>query len=328
MGLLSFVSKLLQGGSLPDPFTQNPQAAELVASVKRADMSTTTPMLSGLRDDAWSDRAFFLDAIAPHCMPEVLDAWCQNDAQNPIAFLLRGVKHIDEAWEARGHGHAKTVSTRGRKLMAQHLGAAQEHLEAAAALDAADPTPHSYLISVAMGQSSSEEAGHHFQQAVERDGQHYPAHAAMLKVVCKKWGGSHEQMFDFARHARDATAEGGDLPLILVNAHIERWLYSYNFDNDVQGAEAWIGDPQVQQEAQHAWSISLGSPSYQPGPWTPHRRNEAAFWFYLVRDIERLRQEMSELHNVCTEVPWGWDHLRGSAVESYKAARGRMAGLK
>ena len=65
---------------------------------------------------------------------------------------------------------------------------------------------------------------HRFAQVVRRHPTHLVAHQQMLQFLCRKWFGSTEEMFDFARTAAAKAPAGSLLPELVVVAHIEHWL--------------------------------------------------------------------------------------------------------
>ncbi|MEG3634848.1 hypothetical protein [Micromonospora palythoicola] len=65
-----------------------------------------------------------------------------------------------------------------------------------------DTTARTFLVVSARGREvHPAEARRRFDEVVTRHPGHRLAHEHMLQYLCRKWSGSHEQMFEFAREA-------------------------------------------------------------------------------------------------------------------------------
>lgn len=297
--------KLAEGGDRATP-VGGAEAKALTKQVKAGDMSGLAAKLGGLREGAWDDRDFWLDAVAPAANEQVMEAWIAGGNELPLGHLIKGRAHIAWAWEARGHGTSDSVTDEGANLFEQHLMRAEADLMRAAELDPADPTPWAHLITVArgLGQGSGV-ARERFDQAMRRDPEHWTAHFQMLMVQCAKWGGSHEDMFAFAREVAGRQPEGHDLATLVIMAHVERWLY-FSFEDDSGGEKQYPKNTDNVQECLAVYQRSLGSPQARLRRSTIHARNIAAFWFFLTRDKARLRVEVGHIGNDYTQLPWGY----------------------
>ncbi|HMI93341.1 MAG TPA: hypothetical protein VK509_18345 [Polyangiales bacterium] len=253
----------------------------------------------------WDERGRLIEAIAPRLHRSTLDAWCSNEASSQLPFLLRGAQGIAWAWEARGSGQADEVSAQAFALFQQRLKLAETDLQRAAALDPKDPTPWALLIWIARGlEQSINHTGDLYREACERDAQNAIAHRHMLTMLSAKWHGSHDAMLDFARAAAQIAPEGSDMPALVLRAHVERWFYSSMIEDNDAEADAYLKDPQVRVECENAWARSLGSLALRARPSTILLRNDAAFWFWLVKDAARLKQETQQIGNAHTDMFW------------------------
>lgn len=179
--------------------------------------------------------------------------------------------------------------------------------------DVADPTALAFLIKVAIG-VDPEAAEGYFHRACERDPGHHLAHELMLLALCQKWHGSHEAMFELARDAADAAPAGSSLPMLLVTAHLEHWLYAAHFDGQPALASAFLLEHR--EEVARACADSIDHRDHRPDRLTPWRLNEAACWAYLTQDHERLARWLRRLGDVQTRVPWAY-----VAPRAFRAAR-------
>lgn len=274
------------------------------AATERGELGKLSAWLIAERGD-WDARGRLVEAVGPRIHRSTLDAWCTNEAGSQIPFLLRGSHGIDWAWEARGSGGADTVTSEGQALFMERLQLAEADLQKAAALDREDPTPWGLLICIARGlEQGINHAGALYREACERDAQNAIVHRHMLTMLTAKWHGSHEAMLDFARAAAQIAPEGSDMAALVIRAHLERWFYTYMFDDDDPAAEAYLKDPQVVSECAGAWARSLGSRALEARPSTLLLRNDAAFWFWLIKDAARLKQELQHIGDAHSELFW------------------------
>lgn len=293
------------------PF-DTPEVDELVGLVERGDFAAAEKFLERHRDAAWHDRAYFVEALAARCKPSVGARW--SAARNgAVADLVRGRLLIASAWAARGSGRAESVSEADWQIFTSDLEQARTHLERAADTDVADPTALAFLIKVAIG-VDPEAAEGYFHRACERDPGHHLAHELMLLALCQKWHGSHEAMFELARDAADAAPAGSSLPMLLVTAHLEHWLYAAHFDGQPALASAFLLEHR--EEVARACADSIDHRDHRPDRLTPWRLNEAACWAYLTQDHERLARWLRRLGDVQTRVPWAY-----VAPRAFRAAR-------
>lgn len=301
--------RMKKGGGMPSQAgVGGPEAAAVRADLKRGDTASLRGLLvqPGL---TWDDRTFYVDLLAGDARPMDLDFWVQSGQEPDLALLARGRANMEMAWQARGRGQASSVTAEGQQRFEQYMAAAQQDLHQAAQLQPADPSPWAFLLEVVkVLDLGMETAQQYYQHAVSLDPQHYKAHALMLGFHCQKWGGSHEQMFQFAYDAANRAGPGSDLHTILLYAHIERWLYFDAFEDNAAGAKAYLKDPRVIQETLAAYQNSLGSPQLLLRRSTIHARNTAAFWFFLTRQKTQAQMEIAQIGNAYTELPWAlWD---------------------
>jgi hypothetical protein len=126
------------------------------------------------------------------------------------------------AWEVRTAKRAAQVSSDQFATFHRILGDAQDAALYASSLAPDDPTPWVTLLTICRG---LEHDAAHFESALSqlttRAPDHRKGHEEALQYVCKKWFGSHEQMFDFAWKAAATAPSLRALPLI---GAVEYWL--------------------------------------------------------------------------------------------------------
>lgn len=316
MGLFDSVLELFGLGDEPssrDLSLGDPDAARYIAAVANANFSGVDAEVGAMTEGAWDDRDFLTEIVAEQALEalpgsdKILDAWCDNAPDSAIAHLLKGRHAMNWAWQARGAGHSSTVSDQSQDLFAQRLARAEKALRVAAELEPGDPCPWASLISVRLrGLDGDNAEGHQlFAEAARRDPLQRTAHMQMIMSLAHKWSGTgHEPMFEFARTAAATAPPGSDVPVVVIQAHIERWLWDYNFEDDEPAAEVYLQVPEVRAEVLDAYGRSLGSPNHRGQRSTVHFRNWAAMWFFLTKDRERLSQELAHIGDAHTMAPW------------------------
>ncbi|MBI3723213.1 hypothetical protein HY251_04555 [bacterium] len=287
-----------------DPAFYDPEARDLRAALQQGAWRPVQTFLEKTRD--WDTRGFYVDALATlKGRPPVFDTWVTAAKDSSLALLLRGRNSIAWAWEARGSGQAKTVTDPGWKLFYERLKGADEDLVRAAELDPQDPTPLAYRLITARGlDEDREEVEARFGAAKERDPENRIAHEHMHVALCEKWGGSHDDMFEFARSMSKAAREGSPVHVLLAKAHIERWFYRWAFDEDKTHMNYWQ-DRTVQTEIRAAFDHSVGSARYRTAKTSLFDWNYFAFCFSLMNDHERARRMFDLIGERATDWPWG-----------------------
>lgn len=156
-----------------------------------------------------------------------------------VGKLIEGEWLIRRAWDARGGGTADTVSDRARHVFKERLVKARNCLLQAAELDTEDPTPYATLQTVAMGLPSVPRvtAKHWMNEALKRDPLNRSARRRHLLLLCKKWGGSHQEMYVFARECIKVSPPGSHLKTLLFQAFYEHHMYLKHF---ILGREAKV----------------------------------------------------------------------------------------
>jgi hypothetical protein len=137
-----------------------------------------------------------------------------------------------------------------------------------------------------------------------------------LQGFARKWGGSHEAMFQFARWASGQAPDGHSAHKFIAIAHIEMWL------------DAEHGEPQqtyfhaesVKQEVMAAARRSILSPNYFRNgtllSWP--ERNIFAFCFRLMREYGAQLEQMRLIGPHVTEDPWNYQGRPGVFYEKHR----------
>ncbi len=268
----------------------------------KLDAALTT--LHALREGEWDRRAFYIDLIGQELQtPSSAQALFPD---TPLGNLIRGSYGIYNAWKARGSGTADTVEDMGWHLFSEHLKTAANSLLRSAEQDPQDPTPFAFLQTVAMGlQLDRPEAHAWFTEATRRDPLNQKAHFGHLVLLSKKWGGSHQEMYAFARETMMKAPSDSLLQCILYLAFQEHYLYLVNFDEDTAGARDFLSSKSTRTESIEVYQNALQKRQTiaRVSDYWPH--NVTAWWFYTLNIPSIVRQETKKIGPNFTKYPWG-----------------------
>jgi hypothetical protein len=159
-----------------------------------------------------------------------------------------------------------------------------------------------------------DEARRRFEAVTRVHPDHVVAHEQRLQYLCRKWFGSHEEMFEFARATTERAPSGSMLHELIAVAHIERW------DRERTEADtAYITSDEVRAELLAAAGKSVFHPDYVPAGvgWAP-RLAVFAMAFELADEFPTAWRAFALLDGQVTE--WPWQYL-GDPVEKFTRSR-------
>lgn len=148
-----------------------------------------------------------------------LDSWVASRPDSHVALTARGEYRIGHAWEVRGTDWAREVPPERLKRFHDELQLARGDLEKAARLSSLDPNPHASLITIAMVFGEPRQlVEERYRRAIELAPGHLFARIAKLHYLNPKWGGSFEEMMDFAWECRREAERHPHAALVLAEA--------------------------------------------------------------------------------------------------------------
>ncbi|MFD9127858.1 hypothetical protein [Kitasatospora sp. NPDC059571] len=234
-----------------------------------------------------------------------------DEPDSALPLLLLGARHVSWAWEARTRATAQHVSKEQWRVFGERLESAEQHLYEAAEREPTWLAPWYFLQISARGASLGPDAARYrFEAALRRRADHLGSHRQRLQQLCEKWGGSHEEMHDFARTAMLAAPEGSPLGELVALAHLEHWL-----SLDGADARAYINSPAVRDRLHEAADRSVRHPAYsRPRGWQS-AHNTFAMALSLAGQPAAANLLFRELDGAVTRYPWAY--LNGSPAEAY-----------
>lgn len=269
--------------------------------------------LEGTTD--WDYRHFYANNLSKISgRPDWLDEWVSARPRSALPFLFRGSHGVHWAFQARGAEGAKTVPEDAWPVFQARLAEADRDLARAAALDTSDPTPFARGIWVAMGLSLGQpEIRRRFGEAERRHPLNGAADYAMVQALARKWFGSHQEMFAFARSVSAQAPYGHSGHKMIALAHLEQWL-----DLPRESRPGYFLAHSVKGEIRAAADRSVRSPRYVRTMLAPNDWNVFAMCFGLMRDYDAQLEQMRMIGPLVTPHPW---HYQGNPRQAYERAR-------
>jgi hypothetical protein len=241
-----------------------------------------------------------------------LTEYLRQDPSDQLTRLLLGARMVDWAWEARGTGTSDTVAADTWKVWFHRLGLAEETLDEVLRHEPDNAEAWRWLITLGFAQQvPAEEQWRRFEGLIAIDPTHYYGHQQMLEALKEKWGGSHQEMLDFAR-SRAASAPGTNLPVLIAEAHYELTCYVDRDD--------YLEQPEVAAELIYAAEQSIWHPQYQGTLLSWEVRNLFAYLLTCAerhKEAVRLYEEIGDDH--VTYAPWGYEFK--DPVQSFRELR-------
>lgn len=300
-----------------DPALGDPAGTALLANLTRRDWRSAHDFLRTVDDP--DDLAFYvgLASDVPGLQAWV-NEWVEAEPRSSLPVLVRGAHAIGWAWQARGNARAKDTSEAQFRIFAQRLKIAEDCLNDAVGRDRNDPTGWALLITTAIGRSlGQDEVRHRFAEAVARHRWHRGAHYGLFKKLCAKWGGSHDQMHQFADETAATAPPGSPLGALVAEAHIERWL-----DLPAGQDVAHMHQPEVRAALHEAADRSVRHPAHRRRPGWPGAHNMFAMAFWLADEHDAAAEQFDAVGELVTGWPWRYlsgelEGFAGAQAESY-----------
>ena len=280
----------------PDPALRG-----ALTAAGRGGHSTARSLLAATRERAdWHRRSEYVYRLADFAVkrPDWLDDWRREAPEDPDAWLVAAELTVLRAWAIRTGARAKDVSREQFQAFHTLLSEGTETIRRAAELNPEDPVPWRIALNHARGlQAPREVFDEYLMQVLDRDPQHYFSHSSALQYVCRKWNGSHEEMFDFAEAAADRATPGTLLGALPIEAVTE-----YALDHGV--GEGPIPASRIDAAVDRTLALSR---SFRYGdPVAAGFRNHLAFALIRAERWEEALEEFRAIGTHARRQPWGY----------------------
>lgn len=299
-----------------DPTFGDPQAKHLAKLLSEQRGEEILSLLSQIRNQ--ERRVFLFSQIREiQGRPNWIEELTKNHWDSAEAHLISGNHAIGWAWQARGAGDAESVQKDSWAIFFDRLTLAEKLLIRATELDSSDPLPWASLIIVSRGlEQGMEVHQEYFEEVTRRDPFHFDAHSMYLQAICKKWGGSHEEMFEFARNASAKAPKGSPIHLLVPIAHIERWMEGFE-DIKPEMRDSYFSQPEVLQEIKDSADKTIFSTEWDPQTPETKAENIFAFLFWLSGSTLKAKKAFDKIGTKPCSFPWEYYQLGWESAFDY-----------
>lgn len=239
----------------------------------------------------------------------LIEGWAQARPQSAWAQIALGAGLIVSAWAIRGGSYAANVDEAAWEPFLARLAAAEEPLERAMRLDDKLAEPYAWRIHAAPSQDVERwQMAQWFDAALARDPEHGPAHLKYFVACTDKWGGSHDEMFAFARKSSERAKAGSMIHGLVAAAFNEMALAT---QDEGLAPLRTPGNAREVAEALHLWldarpaalDAKLEGVSSGFATWG---LNQFAMACYVCGAEAEARQLVKALKGEITPTPWAW----------------------
>ena len=143
-----------------------------------------------------------------------LNRWVAASPQSATAPIALATAQQSHAWALRGHGFANTVSPKGWEDFAKYMEVSRNTLEANKKISSHDPQWYVVMLRVALAQGwKQEQYWALYEEALSKEPLYYQTYFQAAERIIPMWGGSMQEIQDFAADAvrRTASAEGSGM---------------------------------------------------------------------------------------------------------------------
>ena len=159
----------------------------------------------------------------PKLYDRVEQSLSKNWPNAPETWLIKGEANYQLGWLARGGGYANGVSDDQWKDFFAKLSTADEATRKAWDLNPKDARIPTLMIKISAERQQKDlnDMQLWFNRAMNLNTNNYEACGYKLHYLTPRWYGSRDEMLAFGRECVANTNWGGEVPLILVDAHTD-----------------------------------------------------------------------------------------------------------
>lgn len=170
-----------------------------------------------------------------------IENWIKYNPKSANAHIIRGVYHIERAWEIRGGTVAKDVSEEKWKPFREYNYIAKQELETAYGLDPKNPHSSRQLMRVqrALNSRDKDATEIYFLRATKNHPTFYWAYDSKITNLMPKWGGDWKTMFAFANETAKNAPPGSLLKMVLSRAIVEVAMRSEDPQEFLRKENVW-----------------------------------------------------------------------------------------
>jgi hypothetical protein len=250
-----------------------------------------------------SERTLLVLTAGPHDPEGFLGHVLAADPDDTRAAALLAQHLATAAWQVRTQAPASQVSREQFRQFDAGLQRAEQVLVEAVARRPDDPTLWVVRLATARGLGLDlSEIRRRYDRLAAIDPTHLPGQAELLQALCPKWGGAWPAAFGFARECALGAPEGSLNPVLLVDAHIERWVDLRQ--HDPATAFAYLTTEEVRADIDEAARRSVWHPEFRAVPGWVQVLSTFALVFSEQGDQRAAAALFARLGPLATVAPW------------------------
>jgi tetratricopeptide (TPR) repeat protein len=253
----------------------------------------------------------------------ILDRWAEMEPNSVQAQFFRGLNLQARAHEARTAKMAKDLKQEEVVGFSQYIYQADQALSKAHELDPNYLPVYGSLIGVCVSRGMKDKAWEYYSKAYQLNPTQGEYHYTMLMALTAKWGGSKEEMFNFAR---DVVKKHPNTTLVglIARAHIEEWIYLGMCREFKKYTNYFIQD-EVKEEIKEAYkALPNELDAHNTQQDLMHALNHLALCFIEMEQKDKAKEVFEKIGVNYTTMPW--TYLGGNSVDHFLEYR-RKAGL-
>lgn len=236
-------------------------------------------------------------------MSPAIEKWVAEQPGSYIARLFAAVSATCLAWIARTAARGAAVSDERAETFLSLLEKAHGHLTEADRLNPDDAEICARMIRVCMGLGIDREVTEsYFDAAIQLVPNHLMAHLMMINFLNPKWGGSLEEMQNFAMMQIQETGSSLLITLRLF-AIAEEWLY-YDLNDEKEKKKAFFQTTELREEVMVLYAAYTEEEDGRL--LVPYVYNYFAFVFYMSGQKELARELIKKIPGKMTVYPWAY----------------------
>jgi hypothetical protein len=280
------------------------QALPFLAHLNAGDLKSALSLFQQVTPEG---RPYLVEALSDLVTEDdFYDKWFDNSNGPEEICLLRGALLLVRAWHYRGWGRGEDVDQAAGEKMHETLKAAESSLLPLLELPDYGQNAAARLIRISMGlEEPIEQTQIYLKRLREFERPHMFGEHNYMVAVCKKWSGSHQEMFEFARATIKHYDQHPHMGGLIALAHFERQLFFDNFDEDKIGGEAYRADKTVLNEVlvQSERLLALKQTAALENVFA---HNATAAFFADRDDFERAEPHFKAMRKRVTRFPWSF----------------------
>lgn len=283
-----------------DPAAGLERLAPLRSALAARDWGAARRVLDGAGP---AERTLLVLTAGPHDPEGFLGHVLAADPDDSGAAALLAQHLATVAWQVRTQAPASQVSREQFRQFDAGLQRAEQVLVEAVARRPDDPTLWVVRLATARGLGlDPSEIRRRYDRLAALDPAHLPGQAELLQALCPKWGGTWPAAFGFARECALSAPEGALNPVLLADAHVEKWVELRQ--HDPATAFAYLTTDEVRTDIDEAARRSVWHPDFRAVPGWVQVLSTFALVFSEQGDQRAAAALFARLGPLATAAPW------------------------